>query len=66
MPSETRKSGKYQASRKLIFNESYIWPQSSTAFYFKGIYLGRKHLGHVKNESIVYQCQYNIEQIKGC
>lgn len=37
--------------------------QHSTA---KGIYLERKHLGHVKNESIVYQCQYNIEQIKGC
>lgn len=64
MPSKAHKSGKYQASKKLIFNECYSWPQSSTAIYFER-YLER-NLEHVKNKLRVCQCQCIIGQIKGC
>jgi len=63
MPSEIHKSGKYQASRQLIFNECYSWPHSSTALYCQR-YLEGKHLGCVKNECRVCQCQCIIGQIK--
>lgn len=64
MPSEAHKSGKYQASRKLIFNECYSWPEGSTALYFQR-YLEGKHRGHIKNEGRVCQCQCIIGQTKG-